>query len=205
MKTYQLLVITLLLTNTAAQAQDFRAVPPAEQPNAAELAYFGGRHPNVPASNVSDTASVRLVVDFLNDLKNGQLEAAHGRLSEGFRAYGPGFADSQPTDDLLQQWDRYGRLFAHQQFAIDTATLTRVPDGDHQVTWVFVKGIWSGQDSRRRGFLIRVPFYTLARLANGLIERTYTSYGRDQLFYDLGLPLYPTGPTLRQPEITQKR
>lgn len=53
MKTNLFLSITLFLGGAllSAQAQDFRALPPSEQPNAAELAYFGGKNPNSPGNN----------------------------------------------------------------------------------------------------------------------------------------------------------
>ena len=88
----------LLLWNTVAPAQDFRAVPPAEQPNAAELAYLGGKNPNLPVDTISDTAAIQLVTAFLNDLTNGQFEAAHRRLAREFVAYGPGYNDKLEID-----------------------------------------------------------------------------------------------------------
>lgn len=207
MKTNLLLAITLFLGAAllSARAQDFRALPPAEQPNAAELAYLDGRNPNFPASNVSDTARVRLVVDFLNDLINAQFEVAHGRIADDFRAYGPGFYDFLETDDLLAQWERNGRLFKDQQLTIETTKLVTVPEGDRRGQWVFVKAVWSAQDNRQPGQLIRTPFYELAHVRDNKIQRTYTSYGNDQLFYDLGFPLYSGSPMLRRAEVTQKR
>lgn len=205
MKIYQFFTIILSLGSASAQAQDFRALPPAQQPNAAELAYFGGKNPNVPTDDVPDSTNVRLVLALLDNLKNGQFEAAHKQLAGGFRANGPGLTDSQTADDLFRQWERYGQKFANQRFDVETTTAMQIADGVRQGAWVFVRGVWSGQLGRPSGMRIRIPFYTLAHLANGLIERTYTSYGRDQLFYDLGFPLYSSGPTLRRPEVTQNR
>jgi ketosteroid isomerase-like protein len=58
---------------------------------------------------------------------------------------------------------------------------------------VYVKAVWSAMDGRESGKAVRIPFHQVARVKNGRIERTYTSYGTDQLFYDLGFSLY-TGP-----------
>lgn len=196
MKTNLLPLLTTLLVGASlsAQAQDFRAVPPSEQPNAAELAYFGGTNPNVPVINVPDSACVRLVTSFLHDLANGQLEAAHQRLAEGFVAYGPGSADKLETNDLLTQWDRNGRLFTDQNLIIERTATTTLPTGDNRGTWVYVRAVWSAVDGRESGKAVRIPFHQVARVNNGRIERTYTSYGTDQLFYDLGFALY-TGPS----------
>lgn len=49
MKTVFLLALILLLRSGVGLTQDFRALPPAEQPNAAELAYFGGKYLNAIA------------------------------------------------------------------------------------------------------------------------------------------------------------
>lgn len=186
MKTNLLPLLTTLLIeiSVSAQAQDFRAVPPSEQPNAAELAYSSGTNPNVMVINVPDSTCVRLVTSFLHDLANGQLEAAHQRLAEGFVAYGPSLTDSKTADDLFRQWELYGQKFANQRFDIETATAMQIADGVRQGVWVFVRGVWSGQLGRPSGMRIRIPFYTLAHLVNGLIERTHTIYGTDQLFYD---------------------
>lgn len=204
MKINQFSFLFLLLAS-AVRAQDFRALPPAEQPNAAELAYFGGKHPNSPVDKADDAANAQLVKDFLTDLTTGQFEAAHNRLAEGFVAYGPGHNDKLGTDDLLSQWDRNGRLFANQHLTFEVIRPVNVLDGDNRGQWVYVKGTWSAPDGRGRGGPIRLSFHHLARVSNNRIQRTYTSYGNDQLFYDLGFPLYASGPTLRRPEVTQNR
>lgn len=194
MKTYQLLALTLSLASVAAYAQDFQAVPPSERPNAAELAYFGGKNPNVPTDKADDAANVQLVRDFLTDLTTGQFEAARNRLAEGFVAHGPGYGDKLETDDLLNQWDRNGRLFTNQRLTFEILTPITVADGDNRGQWVYVKGTWSAPDGRGRGGPIRLSFHHMARVSNNRIQRTYTSYGNDQLFYDLGVPLY-AGPS----------
>ena len=186
------LIASLLLCSalTSMQAQDFRAVPPAEQPNAAELAYFDGKNSNLPVYNLSEAADIQLITSFLNDLTNGQFEAAHRRLAEGFVAYGPGYNDKLETDNLLEQWNRNGQRYANQQLTIESASTTLIPTGNNQGQWVYVKAIWSAVDGRGQGNPVRIPFHQLARVNNGRIERTYTSYGTDQLFYDLGFSLY---------------
>ena len=184
MKTYQLIVLILLLGSASAQAQDFRALPPTEQPNAAELAYFGGKHPNLPVDNASDSANSQLVKDFLTNLTTGQFEAARNRLAEGFVACGPGYNDKLGADDLLNQWDRNGRLFISQHLTFETITPVNVLNGDNRGQWVYVKGIWSAPDGRGRGGPIRLSFHHMARVSNNKIQQTYTSYGNDQLFYD---------------------
>ena len=108
MKTY-LLTSLLLCSAFSIQAQDFRAVPPSEQPNAAELAYFGGHYPDLFAATASDSDDIQLVTGFLNDLATGQFETAHRRMAEGFMAYGPGYNDKLETNDLLDQWERDGQ------------------------------------------------------------------------------------------------
>ncbi len=187
------LLTTLLVgASVSAQAQDFRAVPASEQPNAAELSYLGGRNPNLSVINGPDSACVRLVTSFLHDLTDGQLEAAHQRLAGGFVAYGS--ADKLETNDLLTQWDRNGRLFTDQHLTIERTATTTLPTGENRGTWVYVKAVWSAVDGRESGKAVRVPFHQVARVNNGRIERTYTSYGTDQLFYGLGFALY-TGPS----------
>ncbi|RIV27730.1 hypothetical protein DYU11_05365 [Fibrisoma montanum] len=196
-----LLILPLLFSAlTAIQAQDFRALPPSEQPNAAELAYFGSKYPNLTAENILDSASVRLVTGFLNDIMEGQFEAAHERIANKFRAYGPGLYDFLVADELFTQWEHNGRLFADQQLIIEDKKFVSVLDGDRQGTWVYVKGVWLARDNRYPGKSVRIPFYELAQVRDGKIQKTYTSYGNDQLFYDLGFPLYTT-----QPEVTQNR
>lgn len=195
----------LLLGSALASAQDFRALPPAEQPNAAELSYFGGKHPNLPADKADDAANAQLVRDFLTDLTTGQFETVRNRLAEDFVAYGPGYTDKLETDDLLNQWDRNGRLFANQHLTFDIITPVNILDGDNRGQWVYVKGTWSAPDGRGRGGPIRLSFHQMARVSNNRIQRTYTSYGNDQLFYDrsggpVGFPLYSSGT-----EVTQKR
>ena len=101
MKTIFLLALIMLLRSSIGLTQDFRALPPTEQPNAAELAYFGGKHPNWPVDKADDAANTQLIRDFLTDLTTGQFEAARNRLAEGFAAYGPGYNDRLETDDLL--------------------------------------------------------------------------------------------------------
>jgi hypothetical protein len=121
----------LLAASLSAQAQDFRAVPPSEKPNTAELLYFGGRNPNAAVIDVPDSTCVRLVTSFLHDLTDG----AHQRLAGGFVAYGSGYADKLETNDLLTQWDRDGRLFTDQHLTIEhTATMT-LSTGDNRGTW----------------------------------------------------------------------
>jgi ketosteroid isomerase-like protein len=205
MKTIPLLFAALLLgvTQPPVQAQDFQAVPPAQRPNAAELAYFGSKHPNAPLS--SDTANIRLVSDFLNDLISGQFEAAHRRLAGGFVAYGPGYNDKLETDNLLDQWDYDGNMFADQHLTVVRTSSMTVAAGDNRGTWVYLNVVWSATERSGQGRPVRIPFHQLARVNNGLIERTYTSYGNDQLFYDLGFPLYTDGPTNRRNEISQQR
>ena len=197
MKTNLLLFTTLLLGGnlSLALAQDFRAVPPAEQPNTAELAYFDGKHPNLPVDEGDDAANTQLVKDFLTNLATGQFKAARNRLAEGFAAYGPGYNDKLETDDLLSQWDRNGRLFTNQHLTFETTRLVNVETGDNRGQWVYVKGIWSAPDGHGQGKPIRIPFHHLARVGNNRIQRAYTSYGNDQLFYDLGIALYasPSG------------
>ena len=195
MKTNLLPLLPTLLIVTSVSAQEFRAVLPSEQPNAAELAYFNGRNPNLPVIDVSDSACVRLVTSFLHDLANGQLEAAHHRLAGGFAAYGPGYHDKLGTDDLLAQWDRDGQLFADQHLTVEASSVTTVATGDNRGTWVYLNVIWSATERSGSGKPVRILFHQLAKVGNGLIERTYTSYGNDQLFYDLGIALYtsPSG------------
>lgn len=185
------LLLALLLVAFTATAQDFRAVPPAEQPNAAELAYFGSENPNVVQKKQPDKKAITLVVDFLNDLINGQFETAHRRMADGFLAYGPGYDDKLTTNDLLNQWDRNGKLFADQHLTIESASARTVAAGNNRGNWVYLNVIWSATERKGQpGKPIRIPFHQLTRVNNGLIERTYTSYGNDQLFYDLGFPLY---------------
>lgn len=184
----------LLLWNTVAPAQEFRAVPPAEQPNAAEVAYFGGKNPNLPVDTISDTATIQLVKNFLNDLTSGQFEAAHRRLAGGFVAYGPGYNDKLETDNLLDQWDHDGQLFADQHLTIVTSSVTTVATGDNRSRWVYLNVVWTATERSGLGKPVRIPFHQLAQVNNGLIERTYTSYGNDQIFYELGFPIYANGP-----------
>jgi hypothetical protein len=206
MKTTPLLFAVLLLgiTQLPVQAQDFQAVPPAQRPNAAELAYFGSKNPNAPL-NSRDADNIQLVSDFLNELISGQLEDAHEKLADGFRAYGPGFADFLETDDLLGQWERNGRLFTNQHLTLDSIRAITVADGDNRGQWVFVQAVWSAQDNRQQGKPVRITFYELARVSDRKIHRTYTSYGNDQIFYYLGFPLYTDGLTNRRNEISQQR
>ena len=210
MKTNLIVSVALLAWGTVAQAQDFRALPPAEQPNTTELAYFGGRNPSSPVDNASDAADIQLVRDFLTDLTTGQFEAAHNRLAGGFLAYGPGDNDRLKTDDLLSQWDRNGRLFPGQHLAFETITPVTVTDGDSRGQWVYVKGTWSAPDGRGQGSPIRLSFHHLALVSNNRIQRTYTNYGNGQLFTTTprawpSFPLYLSDPMLRQNEVTQKR
>ena len=205
MKTIFLLALILLLRSGIGLTQDFRALPPNEQPNAAELAYFGSKHPNLPVDKADDAANAQLVRDFLTDLTTGQFEAARNRLAEGFVAYGPGYNNKLETDDLLNQWDRNGRLFANQHLTFEIVTPVTVADGDNRGQWVYVKGAWSAPDGRGRGGPIRLSFHHMARVSNNRIQRTYTSYGNDQLFYDrfggpAGFPLYtnPSGVAQRR-------
>ena len=193
MKT-NLLTTLLLCSALTMQAQDFRAVPPAEQPNAAELAYFGGHYPNLSVATASDAGDIQLVTSFLNDLTDGQFETAHRRMAEGFMAYGPGYNDKLETNDLLDQWERDGQLFADQQLIVESASVTTVATGNNRGRWVYLKVIWSATERSGQRKPVRIPFHQLARVNNGLIERTCTSYGNEQLFYDLGFPLYFTGP-----------
>ncbi|WP_461053069.1 nuclear transport factor 2 family protein [Spirosoma arcticum] len=201
---YQLLALILSLGSALAQAQDFRAVPPAEQPNAAELAYFGGKHPNLPVDKADDAANAQLVSGFLTDLTTGQFEAARNRLAGDFVAYGPGYDDKLGTDDLLNQWDRNGRLFPSQHLTFETITPVNVLDGNNRGQWVYVKGTWSAPDGRERGGPIRLSFHHMARVSNNKIQRTYTSYGNDQLFYDrFGGPA--RFPLYNRPVVSQNR
>lgn len=200
MKTNSLLTFALLLWGTATMAQDFRAVPPPEQPNAAELAYFGGKNSNLSVDSPSDAANIELVNAFLTDLTTGQFETAHNRLAKGFVAYGPGHNDKLEADDLLAQWDRNGRLFTDQHLTFETITPITIADGDNRGQWVYVKGVWSAPKGRGQGGPIRLSFHHVAQVSNNQIKRTYTSYGNDQLFYDLGFPLY-----FGKNEVTQKR
>ena len=196
-----LLILSLLfVAQTALQAQDFRALPLSEQPNTAELAYFGGNYPNLTAENILDSASVRLVTGFLNNIIEGQFEAAHERIANKFHAYGPGLYDFLVADELFTQWEHNGRLFADQQFIIEDKKFVSISDGDRQGTWVYVKGVWSALDKRYQCKPVRIAFYELAHVRDNKILKTYTSYGNDQLFYDLGFPLYTT-----RPEVTQNR
>ncbi len=203
MKTNRLLCTTLLLlgaTFRVVQAQDFRSLPPAQQPNAAELAYLGNAHPNPIRYEQADQAAIALVTDFLNDLTSGQLEAAHKRMAAGFTAYGPGYNDKLETDNLLNQWERDGQLFADQHLTVVSSSVTTVAAGDNRGTWVYLKMVWSATERSVPGKAVRIPFHQLARVNNGQIERTYTSYGNDQLFYDLGFALYtsPSGVVQRR-------
>lgn len=200
MKTTPLLSIIVLLgaVLSSAQAQDFRALPPVEQPNAAELAYFGSKNPNAILEQQPDKGAVSLVTGFLNDLADNQLEAAHRRLADGFVAYGPGSDDKLESNDLLKQWERNGQLFTDRHLTIETTSTTVVQNGNNRERWVYVKGVWSATDGRGQGKPIRTPFHQLAKVANDRIQRTYTSYGTDQLFYDLGFALYASPPSVVQ-------
>lgn len=179
MKTTPLLFTTILfwITTSLAQAQTAQ-----------------------PGSTTATNSDVTLVTGFLDDLSKGQFESAHKRLAVGFEAYGPGYNDKLGTDNLLEQWNRNGQRFANQQLTIETTSTTLVPTGNNQGQWVYVKGIWSAVDGRGQGHPIRIPFHQVARVNNGKIERTYTSYGVDQIFYDLGFSLYagPSGASLRR-------
>lgn len=203
MKTNLFALLTTLLVGTSvlARAQDFRAAPASEQPNAAELAYFSGRNPNLSVIDMPDSACVRLVTSFLHDLTGGQFEAVHQRLAEGFVAYGPGYNDRLETNDLLNQWDRDGTMFADQHLVVESSSVTTVATGNNRGTWVYLNVIWSATERSGLGKPVRIPFHQLARVGNGRIERTYTSYGTDQLFYDLGFPIYANRPST----LTQKR
>ncbi|CAN5244884.1 hypothetical protein BH09BAC4_BH09BAC4_26950 [soil metagenome] len=193
MKT-NLLASLLLCSALSMQAQDFRTLPPAEQPNATELAYFGSNNPNRSVTTASDSGDIDLVLGFLNDLSSNQLEAAHRRLAEGFVTYGPGYNDKLETDNLLNQWERIGKLFTDQNLTIETTSTTVVPNGENQGKWVYVKGVWSARSKALSGKSIRMPFHQLVKITDGLIERICISYGADQLFYDLGFSLY-AGPS----------
>ncbi|MBC8154310.1 MAG: hypothetical protein H7Z72_15510 [Bacteroidetes bacterium] len=190
------LLSILLLGAFTATAQDFRALPPAEQPNAADLDYFGGKNPNVIPEEQPDKGAIELVTGFLNDLVSNQLEAAHQRMAEGFVAYGSGYNDKLETNDLLNQWERNGQLFTDRHLTIETTSTTLVQHGNNRGLWVYVKGVWSATDKREQGKLIRIPFHSLARVSHDRIERTYTSYGNDQLFYDLGFAPYASPSTV---------
>ncbi len=119
-------------------------------------------------------------------------------MAEGFVAYGPGYDDKLETNDLLNQWEGNAKLFTDQHLTIETASTTFVLYGNNNGLWVYVKGVWSATDERRQGKPIRMPFHQLARVSHDQIERTYTSYGTDQLFYDLGFALYTSPPSIVQ-------
>lgn len=194
------LLFMLLYSATTALAQDFQAVPPSEQPYTAQLAYLSGRYPEYLEANAARSADVRTVIRFLNNLKDGQLEAAHQQLAEGYMAVGPGYADARDASSLLQLWDHNGQTYLNQQVEIERAIPSVVTSGERQGDWVFVKAIWSGQVARPQGVRIKVPFFSLFRLKNGQIVHSYTSYGSDRIFYDLGFPLYT-----QSAEVTQNR
>lgn len=200
------LFITLLVSVYATtKAQDFQAVPPDQRPNAAELARFGSKNPNEIArrpglEEQQDKEAVALVTGFLTELANDRLEAAHKLIAEGFVAYGPGYNDTLETNDLINGWTRNGKLFVDQHLTVESSSVTTVPTGSNRGTWVYLKMVWSATERSERGKPVRIPFHQLARVNNGLIERTYTSYGNDQIFYDLGNALYasPSGVGLRR-------
>ena len=180
-------------------------MPPAQQPNAAELAYLGSNPPNPVRDGKADKEAIALVTDFLTDLISGQFEAAHQRMAEGFVACGPGYNDKLETDNLLNQWERDGRLFADQHLTVESSSVTTVATGENRGTWVYLKMVWSATERSKPGKPVRIPFHQVARVGNGRIERTYTSYGNDQLFYDgpatrLGFALYtaPSGVVQRR-------
>ncbi|GAB3942153.1 hypothetical protein GCM10028805_06330 [Spirosoma harenae] len=154
-----------------------------------------------PTPPDNDTA---LVAAFLNDITSGHYDAARNRMTDDFRAYGPDYDDYVSADNLLQRSERNQYLFTHQKLTIDQLKSVTVTTGERKGKWVFVKGVWSAEDGRQRGNPIRMTFHELFRLSNDKIDRTYISYGNDQIFYDLGFPLYADGPT-HLPLATKKK
>ncbi len=193
-----LFIILLVSVFATTKAQDFQAVPPDQRPNAAELARFGSKNPNAIPEEQQDKGTIALVTGFLTDLANNRLEAAHNRMAEGFVAYGPGYNDKLETDTLLAQWDHDGKLFTDQHLTVESSSVTTVPTGNNRGTWVYLKMVWSATERSGQGKPVRILFHQLARVNNGLIERTYTSYGNDQIFYDLGNALYASPSSVLQ-------
>ncbi|MGA0557028.1 hypothetical protein ACO2Q8_10280 [Larkinella sp. VNQ87] len=188
----------LLGALTTTCAQDFRTLPPVEQPGVEETAYFGDQHPGFSSRIVPDSVAVRLVVSFLNDLMEGRFEAARDRIASDFQAFGPGLHDFLVLDELFTQWECNGRLFTSQELSIEDRQVVTVATGERHGQWVFLKAVWSARDKRSQGKAVRIPFFELAQVCDGRIQRTYISYGNDQLFYDFGFSLYSSGFALTQ-------
>ncbi|GAA4466800.1 hypothetical protein GCM10023189_49460 [Nibrella saemangeumensis] len=190
----------LLLYNTTAFGQDLPSASLSANPTLTALPSVTRTYPHASLNSQPAKDAISMVSDFLTNLVKGNYEAARQPLAEGFRVYHPGFEQYLETDNLIGQWNRTKDLFTNQQITIETSKVTTIDKGNRQGQWVFMKVIWSAQDNRQGGKVIQMPYYELAHIVNDKIQRTYVSYGNDQLFYDLGFPIYAT-----QREVSQKR
>ncbi|NIJ52366.1 ester cyclase [Dyadobacter arcticus] len=155
----------------------------------AELANTGSIDQN-PRLTRKDTANTWIVRAYLEELIHGDFKAARDKLANDFKAYGPGFSDFLGTDDLLEQWRRNFLLFTDQKLIYENTRLAKPDKGQNRGQWVYLKAVWSAKDQRDQGKPIQIVFHQLALIVDNKIQQTYTSYGNDQLFFDLGFAIY---------------
>lgn len=141
-------------------------------------------------SNPSAASDVGQVTAFLNDLANGQPEAAYARLTDDFRCYGPAFGPATGASELLTEWDTRHRRFTAQQFTVGKATSHLVSEGARRGAWVYLEGTWSARDGDRP---VRTAFRQWARLHDGKLVELHLTPVADPLFEEFATALFGHG------------
>ncbi len=143
-----------------------------------------------PETNTSAASDVGQVTAFLNDLANGQPEAAYARLTDDFRCYSPAFGPPAGAYELLAEWDARQRRFTAQQFTVEKATSHVVREGAHRGTWVYLEGTWSARDGDHP---LRIPFRQWTRLRDGKLAELRLAPVADPLFEAFATALFGRG------------
>ncbi len=150
-------------------------------------------------TNPHAAEDIRQANTFLNALANGNLETVRRALAPGFTACEPTFVGTQSLETFLNAWVLHRRQVAREHFQVVTAAAVLVTESDHPGVWVYQQGTWTTSDQNLAYPSRPLPFRHMARLIDGKIAQTYTSYGADPLFDDLILPLFDFEPEAAAP------
>lgn len=141
-----------------------------------------------PPSNAA--ADVAQVTALLDDLADGQPEAAYARLTDDFRYHGPTFGPATGTYDLLTEWEARQRRFTHQRVTVEKTSTHAVPAGPRQGTWVYLEGNWS---AREGDLPTLISFRLWAKLRDGKLAELHLARETDLVFSKFAAALSSRG------------
>ncbi|ADB38995.1 nuclear transport factor 2 family protein [Spirosoma linguale] len=129
------------------------------------------RYKDVVVENPNAEADMKVVGDLLDALLTEKLDKARSLMAANYMDYGPGYADSANTDQVLKQWTENYKSQKNRKVSSLMQTF-RVKSGPQKGDWV---SIWMTYTATFNGKPVVMPLYSVLKLADGKVvwQRDY--------------------------------